>query len=222
MANLIFPKQNRNKNKKTNRGPKGGLALGTAKSYNITQTWPRASNGDQRQQLLRVNLEYSVTAFATSIVSPTLGSLLTSLSNYAGYAKYADLFDQYRFVSIEAWINPPASQSTPGAPEIGTWVTTVDLDDSTAPASYAGCSMAQGAMQTSVLSAHYHHFKPSIDVAAYSGVFTSYANLTDQWIDCSSASVNQYGLKYAVSATSTAMTFNVIYRAVVEFRGISA
>lgn len=196
--------------------------VGTARTYNITQEWPRASVGNQRDIILRVNLEYSVTALTTNLVSTTLGSLLTSLSNYSGYAKFADLFDQYRFVSIEAWINPPASQSTPGAPEIGTWVTTVDLDDSTAPATYAACSMAQGAMQTSVLSAHYHRWKPSIDVAAYSGVFTSYANMTDQWIDCSSASVNQYGLKYAVSATSTAMTFNVIYRAVVEFRGISA
>lgn len=221
----IVPVNNSNlrrSNKRANRDRRLGRPASHAQSYNISGSWPRASVSNQANTLIQVNLEYSVTAFATSIVTPTLGSLLTSLSNYAGYANFATLFDQYRFVQIEAWINPPASQATPGTPEIGTWISVVDLDDSGAPASYAACSAAQGAMQTSVLSAHYHRWKPAVDVALYSGAFTSYGNLQDQWIDCSSAGVNQYGLKYAVSATSTAMTFNVIFRATVEFRGISA
>lgn len=153
---------------------------------------------------------------------PTLSSIIFALSNLAGFNRYTDLFDQYRVVGAEIWINPSASQSTPGAPEIGTWVSCVDLDDALAPSNYAACSMAQGALQTSVLAAHYHSWVPAVDLALYAGAFTNYGNVQNQWIDCSSSGVYQYGVKYAVSATSTAITFNFILRARVEFRGISA
>lgn len=171
--------------------------------------------------MLTTYLEYSATAFTTSTVAPVLNALYTSLTNYSLASSYTALFDQYRFLEIEMWVNPSCSMATPGAPEGGTWVSAVDYDDSSAPASYTALSGKQGAMQTSVLTAHYHKFKPKIALAAYSGAFTSYASAADQWIDCSSNGVAQYGLKFAVSATSTAITFNVIYRARVQFRGIA-
>lgn len=217
----IFPASNFQRRVTGRKQNKQAVPRALARTYNLAEVWPHASDGSQRRQLITVDLEYSAGLATSSTLSATLGSIISSLSNYAGYASYTGLFDQYRFDQLEVWINPAVSVATPDFPEQGTWVTAVDLDDSSSPGSYQAVSMAQGAMQTSVLACHYHKWVPAIDMAAYSGAFTSYANLTGQWVDCSSPGVNQYGIKYAISTTTRAIAFNFILRARVSFRGIA-
>lgn len=44
--------------------------------------------------------------------------------------------------------------------------------------------------------------RPRTAMAAYSGAFTSYANMSDQWIDLNSTSVQYYGFKLLLPPAS--------------------
>jgi len=63
-------------------------------------------------------------------------------------------------------------------------------------------------------------FRPRIAMAAYSGsVFTSFANMTNVWLDTASNSVQHYGLKVAWTQTSVGVAVDLLVRAEILFRG---
>jgi len=167
--------------------------------------------------IIRVEMTVQQTAFTTSNVATVFYGNYLTLSSFSGYTEYTSLFDQYRFDEIECWIEPFESQSTVAA-LTGTFVSAVDLDDANAPTNLSNVETKQGAITTNGQAGHYHRWKPHMAVAVYSGAFTSFANAPCGWIDCASNGVQMYGVKAAITATTAAIPYSFIAKALVSFR----
>jgi len=139
-----------------------------------------------------------------------------ALSNFPGSSSLLSVFDQYRFEQIEVWVENTSPNSVAQFPNV---VTAVDLDDANLPTSLSQIEDHMGALFTLGPAGHYHRFKPHLAVAAYSGAFTSYANMPSQWIDSASSNVAHFGLKAGSSTNATtAYQYSLTARAVVSFR----
>jgi hypothetical protein len=158
----------------------------------------------------------NLAVLTTSTVGNTFVGITATLSSFNDYASYTAVFDQYRIRGMEVQFSP--SNSGQLTTTIGHVHSVIDYDDgaSITPAQaldYSGC-IVSNLTDTFVRS-----FKPHIALAAYAGgVFTSFANTKDVWLDCSSTGVVHYGLKVAVDPTSVAIQFDSIVRCWIEFR----
>ncbi len=201
---------------------KGKGTNNPTQTFSINERWPWVDRGlNQRNTAITVVLENQATLATSSALAETLVGNRVSLQNFGLYTDFAVLFDQYRFREVEVIIFPSCNTASTAGQEVGYYVTAVDLDNATAPASVASLSSTSGSVQSSVLSAHYHRFKPAIASNVYAGVFGSYGSMTDMWLDTGSTGVEQYGIKAALGITSTAIVFRIMWRAVVEFRGLN-
>lgn len=118
------------------------------------------------------------------------------LSQFTGYADWAGAFDLYRLrgIAIEFAPNITVGTTTNILPRL---YTVIDYDDS------ASVTRAQALQyDTCVVSPPgtgvVRTLTPRLAVAAYSGTFTSYANMKAQWIDVASPDVQHYGVKIVV------------------------
>jgi hypothetical protein len=128
------------------------------------------------------------------------------------------LFDQYRIVLVEVWLCPQNSQSTVNFN--GNLATVVDYDDANALTTYAQALDYVNVVSTNALIAHYRKFVPHVAVAAYSGAFTSFMNVTSPWIDAASPSVAHYGFKTATTQSSNVLNYDLTYRLTTEWRNV--
>jgi hypothetical protein len=160
-------------------------------------------------------------------------SLGISLAAFPSSGEFTALFDQYRIREVEVrFISPYKTQQLAATPYLMLH-TVNDYDDYTAVIpnvmqeneTYRQECLSYGRDLT-------RRFVPKVAMAAYSGAFTSYANVSDQWIDCGSPNVQYYGLKYSLEMvfssggrnTNVLMNFATCVRTVVtarlEFRAV--
>jgi hypothetical protein len=171
-----------------------------SKAFNVVAGRPQPALTSLCPQLV-TTLAYTVPNYVTtSTTVPTYASTYFRLSDCFNYAPYTALFDQYKMLEVEVWLNPTAI--TTGV--YGDFYTAVDLDDTTTPTSVNNVAQKPGALITAGQAGHYHRWTPHMAVAAYSGTFVSYLNADACWIDAASPSVQHYGLKCAFGASSTA------------------
>lgn len=141
------------------------------------------------------------------------------------------LFDQYRFCAIEfkmlPRINTLNSSVTASLPAPQYIISSIDYDDSAAPASVAEVMQYSNCQTHAYDKPFIRRFRPNLAMGAYgSGVFASYANRTLQWIDAASTSVEHYGVKIASSTYSTGLnsanspSWDVVVKAYIEFRSV--
>lgn len=187
-----------------------------AKMFNPVATRPYPALVSLEQGLT-VTLNQTVGLVISSTTLPVYASSAFNLSQFGSASQYTSLFDQYRFEEIEVWIEP-LNDST--AVSSTAFVSAIDLDDATTPASFQEVADRQGSLSGTTLSGHYHRWKPHMAVALYSGVFTSFGNEVADWIDVGSPSVQHYGLKVATfGPDGIARTLQMTYRARISFRG---
>lgn len=197
---------------KKGRSAKNGKII--AKFFNTVGARPSPPVGSLEQSI-RVTLEYTAFMFSTSTTVPTFASSVYTLNNFSSVSAYTNLFDQYRFDTIEVWMEPRAAQ---GATVFDTLYSVVDLDDGNTPAAVSDVSSKQGALIGEGGAGRYHKWQPHMAVATYSGAFTSYANEPASWIDCASPNVQHFGFKVAASPTPVGILYSQCVRAVVTFR----
>jgi hypothetical protein len=114
----------------------------------------------------------------------------------------SNVFDSYRIIAAKVTFHPYSGGSNNSSAAIPPITTAIDYDDSTT-ASVA--SLLQYDTSQTVPSGVYFErsFRPRVATAAYSGVFTSFAQMKDQWIDMASLGVIHYGLKGGVLAAAS-------------------
>ena len=153
-----------------------------------------------------------------STATDNLGSLYFTLSDLAGYSDMVTLFDEYQLYKVEVTFQPTITQSLSADRNPGALYTAVDYDDATAPGDatvllqYGTCQIS--APQERVTRCIY----PRMAVAAYSGAFTSYANLKSQWIDIASSTVQHYGIKWCIKGSDYAYGYHVFARYHIKLR----
>ncbi len=143
-----------------------------------------------------------------SVITPatavnTYGVVTWALNQLPGYTDFTTLFDLYKITSVDVQFfmspisNHVVQTSTAGANTcIPMLYTVLDYDDSTPLASIDEALECETCLVHRADEIPVRHVAPRMAVAAYSGAFTSYTNLGQQWIDCNSPGVIHYGLKY--------------------------
>lgn len=178
------------------------------------------------------NKVYRFVQFATeSTISqtaaiPTFNNSYWILNSLDQASTFTALFDQYRIAWVEVEYRPMGGYSglgSLGGALVPLIYTAVDYDDNTSWSSIAQAREYQNAVvhQNEVFTIK---FKPHVAMAAYSGAFTSFANVESPWIDAASPTVQHYGVKTAITAGSAGQTFlqiwNITSRLTVEFRNV--
>lgn len=158
----------------------------------------------------------------------TYGALSFKLSDLPNYTEFTNLYDEYRIKAVKLHFVPTSNsnvaQDTSGTtggqtsvPALYTWI---DTDDNTAPT-----QLTQG-QQFQTFKAHgmldrmrVRSLVPEVSTALYSGSFTSYGQVKNQWIDNNSPSVVHYGLKYAImNGTASYGALDIVATYYLEFR----
>jgi hypothetical protein len=187
------------------------------KAFNTVATRPGYGLKARIPQLSTIMSYTSTALYSTSTITTVVAGTAFVLTNFAEYANYIALFDQYRFDELEIWLEPQSSQSTVFS-NMGQMATTIDLDDANTPSSYNSVVGRQQVVITDGGVGHYHRWKPHMAVAVYSGAFTSFQNAPADWIDCASSSVQHYGLKFSSLPTSAVINYNLTVRGKLSFR----
>jgi hypothetical protein len=201
---------------KGGRGKRNKGAV-VARAYNELAGRPYPSNGITLEQTIRVELLTSVGIFFTaSATVPVFAAASFALSSFPNAGAYTGLFDQYKFETVECWVDNNVPQGTSSFSS--QFVTAIDLDDANVPSAISTVEGKQGALMTSGGCGHYHKFRPHMAVAVYSGTFTSFANAEAGWIDAGSPSVQHYGLKAGISPGPSTPSYTLTIRAVMLFR----
>lgn len=175
-----------------------------------------ASRADNTPITVRQLLQTSA-AITTSITVPTFLSANFTFSQIDQSAAWTDLYDQYRITLIEVWITPRA---IPSANAPVQYASVIDYDDSNNLTTYAQALDYPNAVVSTIYDGHYRKFVPHVAVAAYSGAFTSFNNVTSPWIDAASVGVQHYGFKAAFNVTTVAIPIDVVYRITIQLRNV--
>lgn len=158
--------------------------------------------------LFKENIVVSPVYIAQQALTTNTGAILVTLSLAGNLSAYTALFDQYRIVAIVITLTPTINMNAIVATSVymPRLYTCIDYDDATAPGSVNAIQQYDSCIVSPPFSAITRIIKPCMALAAYSGTFSSYANVSDQWIDMASPSVQHYGMKYAVEPGTSGQT----------------
>lgn len=156
----------------------------------------------------------------------TVAGFSYTLSQLNNVATYQALYDQYRIVFIEHKFIPQYDQNNAGGGIVtvdsGRLATAIDFDDGNAPASVAAVTEYGSCQIVDTCKGTTRKFVPHTAEAAYSGVFTSFANKVGSWNDLGSPAIQYYGLKAAITPGLVGQTqlqiFSMSIRFHIEFR----
>jgi len=164
---------------------------------------------------------YALSSYpASSSSGATFTAVNFTVNSFGNLSALQALFDQYRIVMIEYWTIPRVTQSGTSGSNLGDLVTVIDYDDSTVLTSFQSALDYQNSIMSNGADGHYRRFKPHAAVAAYSGAFTSYANVESPWIDAASPAVQHYGIKTAWTITDATYYQDAFARVHTEWRNV--
>jgi len=171
-----------------------------------------------RQKVFTLTRNYDYYNLSTASVAnnPVFGSVLFALSNLPNYTEFTALFDEYRILQARVHFIP-LNVGTGGS--FQPIYTVIDYDDSIAPASIDDLNQYSTLMVAQYGREFERVLTPKFAVAAYSGTFTSYSPMTG-WVDVASPTVQHYGVKYALGASSVAslLVYGIRVGLTVQFR----
>jgi hypothetical protein len=162
----------------------------------------------------------------TGGTTDSFGAVSFQLNDLANVSAFTSLYDQYRLVKVEVLMyhnqlyNAADSGNTI---KNHLWVA-ADHDDVTAWTSSSQAFQYQDVEHLCFNESGSKTIRPRVALAAYNGTFVGYANMPEStWLDCATANVQHYGVKYCIqaSSTSTANTsWKVFFKYFVEFRQV--
>jgi hypothetical protein len=164
-----------------------------------------------------------LSACTSSAAVATFTAWNVSLNSFTQQASFTALFDQYRIVETEYRFVPRYVAADNNVVNAGLFHSVIDYDDSnllaavTDALSYNNCRMWSPGQNMNKLVLH---FKPHVALAAFSGAFTSYANVVSPWLDCASSGVTHFGIKTAWTATSAVLVMDLYIRVKAEFKNL--
>jgi len=199
---------------KSKEAPLAADGVSIGKFYNVVAGRPYPSF-TRLDQTIRVVDTFYVSAFITSSTTVPAGAAsYFTLNNFTSATAYENVFDQYKIVQIEVWLDLNGNQDAVQ----GELVTAVDNDDAVVPTTATSISDKQGALNGFGATGRYHRFRPHVAVAEFAGTFTSYGNMPSTWIDSSSGNVQHYGFKAVLGVAGAVVNYNMTVRAVIDFR----
>jgi len=169
---------------------------------------------------------------ATNITADPCFSAYFTLNDLNQATTYTALFDQYRIDKVRVTFTPVSYPNTAlfsasnilNQPDCSLWYT-VDHDDSTVVSPLLALTEHEACQCVPFTGKPIHiTFTPHIAAAVYaSGVFTSFADAKNPWVDCGSPDVQHYGIKWGMAcpiSTSFGLpAFSATVQMTVSFKG---
>jgi hypothetical protein len=211
--------------KQRNTKAKGRSLKGDGETFNLlAQPIPYMRFRFPNNQIHSFVQSITKAGTTSSNVAMTNATNYFSASDIAQISSFSTVFDQYRIVKIEVWITPRNPTSTTGAAiNRGRLLSVIDYDDATALTTESDYQQYSNCVMSSAVQGHYRAFVPHCAVAAYSGAFTSYANVQSPWIDLASTTVQHYGLKYGITQADSAadvVVYDLLTRLHFQFKNV--
>jgi len=161
------------------------------------------------------------TVLTSSAALPIFGSLyFTAAAHLTQFTALSSVFDQYRIMEIEVWLQPTAASGSTLGSSTASFTSVIDYDDANTPLSMAALYNYENVIVGNTANGHYRKFKPHIAMAAFSGTFGGYVNSADQWIDVASSGVQYYGMKFGIDTAPTSVFINAYIRVWAQFRNV--
>jgi len=215
------PKRGSNRRNKGNNNNRNNLI----KSYDHAGLVPSMHTMENRVYTLVQNIDTNYTLSQAALTESTL-AFKFQLNDLADYTSFQVIFDQYKIDKVQVQIRPIGrAQPIVGinTEKIPLLFTVIDYDDATAPTGtsqlkeYSNCNVS---LYETVVAT----FAPHMALAAYSGAFSSFANVGPTWIDIANPSVQHYGLKLACEAGLSGQTllqyWDIQFKYQVSFRNV--
>jgi len=160
----------------------------------------------------------STNIISSSTTVPIFGSVNFNASQFGQFPDLAAVFDQYRILAVECIFRPTVNSVTQSTATPGELTVVIDQDDANAATSLTQLQEYGTQITKPGYKKIRRCFKPHIAMAAYSGAFSSFANVRDQWLDVASPGIQHYGLKFGWSVTSQVYSYDATIRAHFQFR----
>lgn len=182
------------------------------------ERYPFLKRIDSRGQIHRVTSGVASAPLLTSNTAvETFSSQFFTVSGIQHFTSYSTVFDEYMIECVEVLLEPQYTEVV-GNITIPVILSCVDIDDANAMTATSDFAAYDTMISSRGTKSHYHRWCPSAAIGAYSGTFTSYANVQGLWIDCASSNVQHFGLKVGMTSTTTQQVLNWQYRLHVLFR----
>lgn len=188
----------------------------------------RILNRDSGNQLIVPAVRTCTLISNAAYTAPAnFGALSFKLADLPNYTEYTNLYDEYRIKAVKVMFLPTlnsnveletsgTSSSLTTIPSLYTWI---DNDDNTAPTAITQGQQFQSFKCHGLLDRmRQRSLVPECSTALYSGTFTSYGQVKNQWIDNNSPSVVHFGLKFGIINCSNNGAFDVVLTYYLEFR----
>lgn len=167
---------------------------------------------------------YSADNFISQLSTGLVGAgVVFTVNGLPQTSALTSVFDQYRILGVEVFLNPHTtigeSFATTGPPS-GLAYSVIDYDNSSTPSTVAQMLSYATCITSPITSRIRRCLRPRMALAAYSGAFTSYANMQGEWIDAVSPSVQHYGLKVLldIGTAGNLQSYDLVYRVYTEWR----
>jgi len=163
----------------------------------------------RKEQVVTIRRGYDAGTVTTANGAPAAGVIAPTLSLLPDFTDFTNLFDAYRFECVRVTFTPVQNNVLSEASRL---YTVIDYDDANALATASSAQEYSTVMVSTVdnTSAVTRSFRPKFATAAYSGVFTSFAQSSrNQWIDVASTTVPNYGLKWIIDPDNA---IKIVYR----------
>jgi len=212
-------KQTRGKSTRSSRhGVRNELLPGDGKTFTALTALPKAVMPRPRTYTISQSYE-ALSPFTTSTSLNSFLSYTVSLGAVDQSSSLAQVFDQYRIIEAELWLMPRASAAASNS-DGGILSSVIDLDDATLLTQLNQAGDYSSCITSEPTVGHYRRWVPHAAIAAYSGAFTSFANVASPWCDTSYPSVTHYGVKLAASVTAVALVYDINVRLKLQFRSV--
>jgi len=159
------------------------------------------------------------TNLVTSTTINTFRSYVFAAADIGDFTGLSGVFDQYRLDRVDLRFVPNITETLSSAPLSGKVYSVIDFDDSNALTSASQASEYSNCMVWEPVDPIQISLVPHFAYGAYgTSLFSSFANSKPNWIDAASGNVEHYGVKLAITPTTTAVTYTVQLRYHISFR----
>jgi len=211
----------RNNAKKGKKGSRRGGPTSKFIGFSPSKPPPSQNRRPRDNSIYVIEQSYSINIITSSTTLAQFAAFSLTVAQLDDATALSNVFDQYRVDFVELWVWPKnMGGTTTAVTDVGILYSAVDYDDANAASTLGQMEDFNSLNFTPGDQGHYISFKPHIAVAAYSGAFTSFTNASDQWIDWNSTGVQHYGLKFATTVATTAVTYTAQIRLTVSNRNV--
>jgi hypothetical protein len=175
----------------------------------------------RRNQVFTYVQNSNLGSVSTSSTLASFGALAFSLSESSLASSFQAIFDSFRIIQVTLRFVPQFKITTGG--NYPPLLTVIDYDDNSVLTTTSQARAYDTIVETPFSNYVERTLQPRLAIAAYGGsTFSSYAQSATDWIDAASPATPWYGLKWAVDATTSAVTaaYSIDAEIIFQFKNV--